>query len=80
VAIDSISASLTLATVTTVGTVTTVTTVSTLTNQSQIGTIAANEHNTALMRMSANGLRDRISVTSGSIQCQPQTVPEKSLT
>jgi hypothetical protein len=60
VAIDSISASLTLATVTTVGTVTTV---STLTNQSQIGTIAANEHIPALMRMSANGLRDRISVT-----------------
>lgn len=63
VAIDSISASLTLATVTSVGTVTTVSTVTTLTNQSQIGTIAANDHIPALMRMAANGLRDRISVT-----------------
>jgi hypothetical protein len=63
VAVDSISPSLTLQSVTAVGTVMTVTTVATLTNQSQIGTIAANEHIPALMRMSANGLRDRISVT-----------------
>jgi hypothetical protein len=51
VAIDAISASLTLATITTVGTVTTV---STVTNQSQMGTIAANDQIPSLMKMSAH--------------------------
>ena len=66
VAIDSISASLTLATITTVGTVTTVTTVttvSTLTNQSQIGGLAATEQIPSLMRLGADNLRRSISVT-----------------
>lgn len=69
VAIDSISASLTLATITTVGTVTTVTTVttvstvSTLTNQSQIGGIAANDQVPSLMRLAADSLRRSINVT-----------------
>jgi hypothetical protein len=60
VAIDAISASLTLATITTVGTVTTV---STVTNQSQMGTIAANDQIPSLMKMSAGVLRNNISVT-----------------
>lgn len=60
VAIDAISASLTLATITTVGTVTTV---STVTNQSQMGTIAANDQIPSLMKMSAGILRNNISVT-----------------
>lgn len=63
VAIDAITAGLTLATVTTVSTVTTVTTVSTLTNQSQLGGFAANDQIPALMAMRANDLRSNISVT-----------------
>lgn len=54
VAVDAISASLTLAGVTTV---------STLTNQSQIGGLAANDKIPALMHMQADGLRRSISVT-----------------
>lgn len=54
VAIDAISASLTLAAITTVGTVT---------NQSQMGTIAANDQIPSLMKMSAGVLRNNISVT-----------------
>ena len=60
VAIDAISASLTLATITTVGTVTTV---STLTNQTQIGGLAATEQIPSLMRLGADSLRRNISVT-----------------
>jgi hypothetical protein len=60
VAIDAISASLTLATITTVGTVTTV---STLTNQTQIGGFAATEQIPSLMRLGADSLRRNISVT-----------------
>jgi type III secretory pathway component EscU len=63
VAIDSITANLTLSTVTTVSSVTTVGTVSTVTNQQQMGGVFANEHIPSLMRMNANGLRDRIIVT-----------------
>jgi hypothetical protein len=63
VAIDSITANLTLATVSTVNTVSTVGSVSTVTNQTQMGGVSANEHIPALMRMNANGLRDRINVT-----------------
>lgn len=63
VAIDAISASLTLATITTVGTVTTVTTVSTLTNQTQIGGLAATEQIPSLMRLGADSLRRNITVT-----------------
>jgi hypothetical protein len=63
VAIDAISASLTLATITTVGTVTTVTTVSTLTNQTQVGGLAATEQIPSLMRLGADSLRRNISVT-----------------
>lgn len=60
VAIDAISASLTLATITTVGTVTTV---STLTNQTQIGAINAAPQIPALMGLQVDTLRRNISVT-----------------
>jgi hypothetical protein len=60
VLVDSISASLTLATITTVGTVTTV---STLTNQTQIGGLAATEQIPSLMRLGADSARRNISVT-----------------
>jgi hypothetical protein len=63
VTIDSITASLTLATVSTVNTVSTVGSVASVTNQTQMGAIAANDHIPSLMRMNANGLRDRIIVT-----------------
>lgn len=63
VALDAISASLTLATVSTVTGVTTVTTVSTLTNQSQVGGNAANDQIPALMHLQADNLRRNISVT-----------------
>ena len=66
VALDSISAGLTLATITTVGTVSTVstvTTVSTLTNQTQIGGLAATEQIPSLMRLGADSLRRNISVS-----------------
>jgi hypothetical protein len=57
VAIDAISASLTLATITTV------TTCSTLTNQTQVGGLAATEQIPSLMRVAADSLRRNISVT-----------------
>jgi hypothetical protein len=57
VALDSITAGLTLATITTVGTV------STLTNQTQIGGLAATEQIPSLMRLGADSLRRNISVT-----------------
>lgn len=60
VAIDAITAALTLATITTVGTVTTVATV---TNQTNVGGVAANEQVPALMRIAAAQLRSRIVVT-----------------
>jgi hypothetical protein len=60
VLVDSISASLTLATITTVGTVTTV---STLSNQTQIGGLPATEHIPSLMRLGADSMRRNISVT-----------------
>jgi hypothetical protein len=60
VLVDSISASLTLATITTVGTVTTV---STLTNQTQIGGLAATEQIPSLMRLGADSARRNINVT-----------------
>ena len=60
VAVDAITAGLTLATVTTVGTVTTV---ATLTNQTNLGGFAAADQIPALMRMSAAGLRSNIQVT-----------------
>jgi hypothetical protein len=63
VAIDAITASLTLATITTVGTVTTVTTVSSVTNQAQMGGFAAQDQVPALMHLSADSLRRNISVT-----------------
>ena len=63
IALDAISASLTLATVTTVGTVTTVTTCSTLTNQTQLGGNPAFEQIPALMRLGADSLRRNIVVT-----------------
>jgi hypothetical protein len=59
VLVDSISASLTLATITTVGTVTTV---STLSNQTQIGGLAATEQIPSLMRLGADSARRNISV------------------
>lgn len=60
VAVDAISASLTLATITTVGTVTTVATV---TNQTQVGGNPAFEQIPALMRVAADSLRRNISVS-----------------
>lgn len=66
VAIDAISASLTLATITTVGTVTTVSTVTSVTNlanQTSIGGNPAFEQVPALMRIAADSLRAKISVT-----------------
>ena len=57
VLVDSISASLTLATVTTVGTV------STLSNQTQIGGLAATEQIPSLMRLGADSMRRNIIVT-----------------
>ena len=60
VALDAISASLTLATVTTV---TTVTTCSTLTNQTQLGGNPAFEQIPALMRLGADSLRRNIVVS-----------------
>jgi len=60
VLVDSISASLTLATITTVGTVTTV---ATLSNQTQIGGLAATEQIPSLMRLGADSARRNIIVT-----------------
>ena len=60
VLVDSISASLTLATITTVSTVTTV---STLSNQTQIGGLAATEQIPSLMRLGADSMRRNIIVT-----------------
>jgi hypothetical protein len=60
VALDAISASLTLAAVTTVSIVTIV---SIVTNQSQIGALAANDHILAIIGVRADGLRANISVT-----------------
>ena len=57
VAIGAIDASLTLATVTTVGTVTT------MSNQTNVGGNPAFEQIPALMRVAADGLRNRINVT-----------------
>jgi hypothetical protein len=57
VALDSITAGLTLATVTTVGTVTT------LTNQTQIGGLVATEHIPSLMRLGADSARRNITVS-----------------
>lgn len=57
VALDSITAGLTLATITTVGTVTT------LTNQTQIGGLAAIEQIPALMRLGADSARRNITVS-----------------
>ena len=57
VAVDSISAGLTLATLTTV------TTVATLTNQTQIGGLSATEQIPSLMRLGADSMRRNISVT-----------------
>jgi hypothetical protein len=63
VLLDSISASLTLATITSVGTVTTVTTVSTVTNQTQIGGTNANDQVSALRRIAADSLLSKIQIT-----------------
>lgn len=60
VAIDAISASLTLAAVTTV---TTVTTVSTVSNQTNVGGLSGTEQIPSLMRLAADGLRRNITVT-----------------
>ena len=57
VAIGAIDASLTLATITTVGTVTT------MSNQTNVGGNPAFEQIPALMRVAADGLRNRITVT-----------------
>jgi hypothetical protein len=63
VALDSISASLTLATVTTVTGVTTVSTVSTVTNQAQVGGFAANDQIPSFLSIAAASLRRNITVT-----------------
>ena len=66
VAIDAISASLTLSTISTVSTVTTVSTVSsitTLANQTNMGGFSATEQIPVLMRLGIGSLRSNISVT-----------------
>ena len=60
VALDAISAALTLATITTV---TTVTTVSTLSNQTNIGGYSGTEQIPSLMRVAADSLRRNIQVS-----------------
>jgi hypothetical protein len=60
IALESISANLTLATITSV---TTVSTVSTVSNQTQIGGFLANDQIPSLMKMSADSLRRNITVT-----------------
>ena len=60
VALDAISAGLTLATV---STVTTVTTVSTMTNQTQMGGLSATEQIPSLMRLGADSLRRNVSTS-----------------
>ena len=60
VALDSITAALTLATVTTVGTVTTV---STLSNQTSIGGLSAAPQVPSLMLLTGDNLRRNINVT-----------------
>jgi hypothetical protein len=60
IALDTITAGVTLPTVTTVGTVTTC---STLTNQSQLGGVSANDQVPALMHLSADNLRANIVTT-----------------
>jgi len=57
VAVEALSATVTLAAVTTVSTV------STVTNQSQMGGFAGNDQIPALMKMQADNLRRNISVT-----------------
>ena len=63
VLLDAITGSLTLGTITTVTTVTGVTTVSTLTNQGQVGGVSANDQVPALMKIAADALRGKITVT-----------------
>jgi hypothetical protein len=63
VALDSITAGLTLATLTTVGTVSTVTSITTLANQANVGGIAANEQVPSLMRLGAEAVRRNIVVS-----------------
>ncbi len=60
VALDSITAGLTLATITTVGAITTV---ATLANQSQVGGFAATEQIPSLMRLGADSMRRNITVS-----------------
>jgi hypothetical protein len=66
VAIDAISASLTLSTISTISSVTTVSTVSsvtTLANQTNVGGFSATEQIPVLMRLGIGNLRSNISVT-----------------
>jgi hypothetical protein len=63
VALDAITAGLTLATVTTVGTVTTVTTVATVSNQTNVGGYSAAPQVQAAMFGASETLRRNISVT-----------------
>jgi hypothetical protein len=63
VAIDAISASLTLSTVSTVTTVSTVSSVTTLANQTNMGGFSATEQIPVLMRLGIGSLRSNISVT-----------------
>lgn len=60
VLLDSITASLTLATI---STVTSVTTVATVTNQAQVGGVAANDQVPSLLAMAASSARRNITVT-----------------
>jgi hypothetical protein len=63
VALDSITAGLTLATITTVGTVSAVSTVTALTNQTSMGGLSATEQIPSLMRLGADSMRRNISVS-----------------
>ena len=63
VALDSITAGLTLPTVNTVTAVGTITSLATLTNQTSIGGLAATEQIPSLMRLGADSMRRNISVS-----------------
>jgi hypothetical protein len=63
VALDSITANLTLPTVNTVNAVGTITSLGTLTNQTSIGGLAATEQIPSLMRLGADSARRNISVS-----------------
>jgi hypothetical protein len=63
VALDAISANLTLATINTVNAIGTITSLGTLTNQTSIGGLSATEQIPSLMRLGADSARRNIQVS-----------------